>query len=78
MHQFGAIISGVDLNNLDEEAFQKLREAVYTHSVIVLKGQKDLSPAKQFDFVHRFDPDANPAHGFGYGKSTKELGNLGV
>lgn len=76
--QFGAVVSGVDLNNLDEESFQILREAVYTHSVIVIKDQHNLVPAKQFELVHRFDPDANPSHGFGYGKSTNELGNLGV
>jgi hypothetical protein len=76
--QFGAIMTGADLNNFDDEVFEKLREAVYTYSVVIIKGQQDLLPSKQFDFVHRFDPDANPTHGFGYGKSTKELGNLGV
>jgi hypothetical protein len=63
---------------LDDESFAKLREAVYTHSVVIIQGQKDLLPAEQFDFVRRFDPDTRPAHGFGYGKGTKELGNLGV
>jgi hypothetical protein len=71
-------VTGADLNDLDEESFQTLRSAVYTHSVIVINGQHNLRPAKQFEFVHRFDPDANPSHGFGYGKSTAELGNLGV
>jgi alpha-ketoglutarate-dependent taurine dioxygenase len=76
--QFGAVVTGADLNDLDESSFQCLRNAVYTHSVIVIKSQHNLLPAKQFEFVHRFDPDAKPSHGFGYGKSTAELGNLGV
>ena len=72
------MITGADLSNLGEQAFQKLREAVYTHNVAVLKDQGELLPAKQFEFVHRFDPDSNPKHGFGTGKGVKELGDLGV
>ncbi|EXJ84219.1 hypothetical protein A1O3_04886 [Capronia epimyces CBS 606.96] len=74
---FGAVITGVDLNDLDDKSFAVLREAVYTHSVVVIEGQENLLPANQFGFVQRFDPDASPQHGFGYGKSTKELGKLG-
>ncbi|KUJ23861.1 Clavaminate synthase-like protein [Mollisia scopiformis] len=72
---FGATITGVDLNNLDEESFQALREAVYRHSVVVIKDQHGLQPAKQFELVRRFDPEATPKHGFGgKGKGAKELG----
>ncbi len=78
MPKFGAIVEGADLNNLDDESFAILREAIYTHSVVVIHGQEGLLPAKQFDFVRRFDLDSTPQHGFGYGKGTKELGNLGV
>jgi hypothetical protein len=64
---------------LDEESFQVVRKAVYTHGVVVIKEQHDLLPAKQFEFVKRFDPETNPKHGFGSGKSVKELGDaLGV
>lgn len=68
----------MDLNNLDDDTFAAVREAVYKNSVVVLKNQHDLHPAKQFEFVSRFDPDAKPTHGFGYDKGVKELGNLGV
>lgn len=78
LRKFGAVVKGVDLNDLDDESFQILRNALYTHSVLVLESLKDFPPVKQFELVHRFDPDANPTHGMGYGKSTKELGNLGV
>jgi hypothetical protein len=64
---------------LDEESFQAVREEVYIHGVVVVKGQQDLLPAKQFEFVKRFDPTTNPKHGFGSGKRVKELGDaLGV
>jgi hypothetical protein len=52
---------------------------VYRHGVVVIKGQNDLLPTKQFDFVKRFDPTTMPKHGFGSGKRVKELGDaLGV
>jgi alpha-ketoglutarate-dependent taurine dioxygenase len=77
--QFGAVVSGADLNRLDEETFQAMRQAVYTHSVVVIKGQHGLCPARHFEFVSRFDPEANPKHRFGSEKRTKELGSaLGV
>ena len=76
--QFGASVRGVDLNNLNEADFLALKKALYTHSVLVIKDQHDLLPAKQFDLNARFDPDAQPTHGLGYGKTLKELGNLAV
>jgi hypothetical protein len=47
--------------------------------VIVVKGQHDLIPAKQFDFVHRLDPAADRVHGFDTEDVTDETsGVLGV
>lgn len=76
--KFGATVTGADLGNLDEATFQTLREAVYKHSLIVLKNQHDLYPAKQFELIQRFDPDAKSQHGFGAGKGSKLVGFLGV
>ena len=81
--QMGAAITGVDLNNLSEEDFQAIRNAIYVHRVVVVKGQKNLQPAKQLEFLQRLDPDAKNTHGF-YGtpqndkKSKEKFGVLGV
>ncbi|KAF1808453.1 Clavaminate synthase-like protein [Eremomyces bilateralis CBS 781.70] len=61
---FGASITGVNLNDLDDGSFEKIREAIYVHNVVVVKGQHDLLPTKQFELVHRLDPDAPAEHGF--------------
>jgi alpha-ketoglutarate-dependent taurine dioxygenase len=77
--KFGATITGVDLNHLSEEDFQTIRSAIYVHKVVVVKGQRDLLPAKQFDFVHRLDPAADRVHGFDTDDVTDETsGVLGV
>lgn len=55
-HNFGALASGVDVNDLSEAAFKELEEAVYRHRVVVLKGQKGLLPRSQQAMAIRFDP----------------------
>lgn len=40
--KFGVEVSGCDLNDLGEQQFKELEELIYTHKVVVLKGQKDL------------------------------------
>jgi len=55
-HNFGAVASGVDANALSEAEFKELEEAVYTHRVIVLKGQKGFLPSSQQALAIRFDP----------------------
>ncbi|CAM1505198.1 Fc.00g108350.m01.CDS01 [Cosmosporella sp. VM-42] len=75
---FGASITGVDMNNLDEATFQQLREAIYVNSVVVVKNQHHLLPTKQFEFIKRLDPDAPAKHGFGTLEETKAtVGVLG-
>ncbi|KIW49080.1 hypothetical protein, variant 2 [Exophiala xenobiotica] len=74
---FGATVTGADLNSLDESSFQALRQAVYEHGVVVVKAQHDLIPAKQSDLIKRFDPEARAQHGFGAGKGSKLVGFLG-
>ncbi|KAL8280631.1 hypothetical protein RQP46_006954 [Phenoliferia psychrophenolica] len=55
--KFGVEVSGCDLNNLGEDQFKELEELIYTHRVVVLKGQKDLLPASQQALGIRFDPE---------------------
>lgn len=64
---------------MSDEDFQVIRNAIYTHKVVVVKEQHDLVPLKQFEFVHRLDPDAQKMHGFDTKDVTDEtIGVLGV
>ncbi|MAD84951.1 MAG: hypothetical protein CL912_18490 [Deltaproteobacteria bacterium] len=65
MFKFGATISDVDLNNVDDELFAALREAIYKYELVLFKGQHDLKPIEHFNFVKRFDPNAPDLHGHG-------------
>ena len=49
----GAEITGVDLNALDDRAFECIRDAFLAHQVIAVRGQ-NLSPAAQMAFSQRF------------------------
>lgn len=48
---FGAVVEGVDLNELDDETFAEIKAAVLTHKLLVFKGQSKLHPANQLKFV---------------------------
>ncbi|PYH79283.1 alpha-ketoglutarate dependent xanthine dioxygenase [Aspergillus uvarum CBS 121591] len=76
----GATITGVDMNNLTDVEFRLIREAIYTHQVVIVKGQEKLKPINQFEFVRRLDPEANPVHGFltDDGKFNVVRGSKGV
>ncbi|KAI5474593.1 hypothetical protein MNV49_002747, partial [Pseudohyphozyma bogoriensis] len=60
---FGAFIEGIDVNNLDEPTFLKLQTAVYKYKLVVVKGQKDLTPTSQHALNVRFDPKTQGVHG---------------
>ncbi|KAK3318561.1 hypothetical protein B0H66DRAFT_243338 [Apodospora peruviana] len=63
---FGASISGVDIENLTDADFDVIRSALFTHQVIVFKNQGHASPKAQFELTQRFDPAATS---YGHGKS---------
>jgi hypothetical protein len=42
-----------------------LSDAIWTHKLVVVKGQKDLAPIKQWELVTRFDPNAELIHSHG-------------
>ncbi|KAL3441964.1 hypothetical protein BJX65DRAFT_313272 [Aspergillus insuetus] len=73
---YGAIITGCDLNNLDEADFQAIRNAIYVHSVVIIKGQHDLLPINQYNLIKRLDPEARAEHGWGTSKEAQE--NTGI
>jgi xanthine dioxygenase len=73
---FGAIVSGIDLNNLSDEDLQSIRDAVYTYKVMVIKDQHNLEPVKHWEFITRLDPNAAPVHGHGSAKDFKKTGGF--
>ncbi|KAI0010597.1 Clavaminate synthase-like protein [Xylariaceae sp. FL0662B] len=75
-HNFGAIVTELDLNDISDADVQHLSEAIWTHKVVVVKGQKDLPPAKQWELVTRFDPNATQVHSHGNIKSFNKTGGL--
>ncbi|KAI1613521.1 hypothetical protein EDD36DRAFT_199786 [Exophiala viscosa] len=62
---FGALVEGLDLNIISNDDVKRLKETIWTHKVIVVKGQKELSPEKHWELVTRFDPDATQVHSHG-------------
>ncbi|BGP21112.1 hypothetical protein JCM10213_008975 [Rhodosporidiobolus nylandii] len=44
-------------------SFRAVEDALYKYKVIVIKGQGDLQPDQQFEFVRAFDPEAPAEHG---------------
>ncbi|KAI2783109.1 Clavaminate synthase-like protein [Daldinia loculata] len=75
-HDYGAIVSKIDLNNINDIDVRHLADAIWTHKVIVVKGQKDLAPIKQWELVTRFDPDAPQIHSHGDLKTFNSKGGL--
>lgn len=55
---------------------QHLSDAIWTHKVIVVKGQKDLAPIKQWELVTRFDPNSPQVHSHGDLKTFNAKGGL--
>jgi alpha-ketoglutarate-dependent taurine dioxygenase len=63
---FGAQIDGIDLENLTDEQFATIRDALYHHHVVVFKGQHKLTPKAQYELTKRFDP---VSENYGHGKT---------
>ncbi|EGO58994.1 hypothetical protein NEUTE1DRAFT_78605 [Neurospora tetrasperma FGSC 2508] len=62
---FGATVTGVDIENLTDRDFAILRTALFTHQVLVIKSQSHVSPRAQYELTQRFDPLAAPLYGHG-------------
>ncbi|KAI8997329.1 hypothetical protein BDB01DRAFT_713627 [Pilobolus umbonatus] len=54
---FGAVVTELDLENLTDEDFNKLYDAVFTHQVVVVKKQSHVTPKTQYELTKRFDPN---------------------
>lgn len=54
----------------------ELKKTIWDKKVIIVKGQKDLLPIKQWELVTRFDPDAPQVHSHGTVKSFNKHGGI--
>ncbi|KKK24950.1 hypothetical protein P175DRAFT_0454779 [Aspergillus ochraceoroseus IBT 24754] len=63
---FGAVVTNVDLENLTDDAFDIISDALHKHLVVVVKNQHNLTPKAQYALTRRFDPAASQ---YGHGKT---------
>ena len=73
---YGAVIEGVDLNNVNDADVKHLADAIWTHKVVVVKGQQNLEPIKQWELVTRWDPEAPQVHSHGDLNTYKNKGGV--
>ncbi|OJJ62471.1 hypothetical protein ASPSYDRAFT_41140 [Aspergillus sydowii CBS 593.65] len=64
---FGAVITNADLENLTDDVFAIISDALYKHLVVVVKNQHHLTPKAQYELTQRFDPSASQ---YGHGKTV--------
>ncbi|KAK7747659.1 Alpha-ketoglutarate-dependent xanthine dioxygenase xan-1 [Diatrype stigma] len=64
---FGATVTNVDVENITDAEFDVIRDALFTHQVLVFKNQGHATPKAQYELTQRFDPTA--AGSYGHGKT---------
>ncbi|KAK4179213.1 hypothetical protein QBC36DRAFT_323031 [Triangularia setosa] len=64
---FGATVTGIDIENLTDADFAIICEALFTHQVLIFKGQSHVTPRTQYELTNRFDPAATS---YGHGKTV--------
>ncbi|EUC47380.1 hypothetical protein COCMIDRAFT_90268 [Bipolaris oryzae ATCC 44560] len=75
-YNFGAVVEELDLGNISDAEVKALSEAIWIHKLVVVKGQKNLTPIKQWELVTRFDPKAPQFHSHGDVKTFSKQGGL--
>ncbi|KAK8190975.1 alpha-ketoglutarate dependent dioxygenase [Phyllosticta capitalensis] len=55
---FGAVITDLDLNNVDDNTIAQLRDEIWKNKMVVVKNQRALEPRKQWELMKRLDPAA--------------------
>jgi alpha-ketoglutarate-dependent taurine dioxygenase len=73
---FGAIVEGIDLNDVSDDELKQLKDSIWTHKLVIVKNQKDLDPKTNWELVTRFDPDAHQVHSHGDVKSFNTKGGM--
>lgn len=66
---FGAQITNADIENLTDEEFDIIRDALYRSHVVVIKNQGHATPKAQYELTRRFDPVADS---YGHGKTLDQ------
>ncbi|CAN9416137.1 unnamed protein product [Alternaria alternata] len=54
---FGAVITGLDLNNFTEEIVAELEKAIWEHKLVIIKRQHDLKPKRAWELLQALDPE---------------------
>lgn len=62
---FGATVTGLDLNNISDEELATLKAATHKYQLLMIKVQHDLDVKKHWQLVTRLDPAAHEVHGHG-------------
>ncbi|KAF2692035.1 Clavaminate synthase-like protein [Lentithecium fluviatile CBS 122367] len=65
-YDIGAELRNADLENISPADAAVIKNALYTHQVILFKDQHSLSPKTQYEVTRLFDPAAT---GYGHGKT---------
>jgi hypothetical protein len=73
---FGATITGLDLNVISDEDLMTLKDAIYKYQLVVIKGQHNLDPVKHWELITRLDPTAPQVHGHGTVKEFQKSGGM--
>jgi xanthine dioxygenase len=73
---FGATITGLDLNNISEEDLEALKVAIHKYQLVMIKDQHKLDPEKHWELVSRLDPTAPQVHGHGTVKEFQKTGGM--
>ncbi|KAH7550867.1 hypothetical protein BM1_10240 [Bipolaris maydis] len=55
--KFGAVITGLDLNNFTKETAAQLAKATWEHKLLIVKGQHDLKPKRAWELLQALDPE---------------------
>jgi len=50
----GAVVTGVDLSDLNDATFKKIEDAFYEHLVVIFPNQEKLEPESHAALVRRF------------------------
>lgn len=64
---FGAQLCNVDLETISETDFDVIRNALYTHQLVIFKDQAQLTPKAQYELTRLFDP---VSESYGHGKAV--------
>ncbi|GAP85692.2 putative family Taurine catabolism dioxygenase [Rosellinia necatrix] len=60
---FGAEVSNVDIENLTDDEFAVIHDALFRHQLLVFRDQGHVSPRAQFELTRRFEPSGGSSYG---------------